>query len=288
MYPTPVSRLSTIDILIVFAYFAAMMGFGIWKSRGQATSEDYFLGGRNLKWWMVGMSMVVSDIGALELVGVAGSAYLAGLAVANFEWIGCIPAMIVAAFLFIPFYWKARIYTIPEYLGRRYNDVVRAIVAILWGLFMAVNLGIFLWTAAKTLELLIGWPIYVSIFLTALVIGGYTLIGGLKAVVYTGSLQFFVLVLGSLVILVLGFREVGGLEGLKASVQAVGGTGRETFFQLVLPADTPHASPGRPFCWDSRWSCPRHTGLETRPLCSDAWGLRRSGTPRRRYSSALS
>ncbi len=234
------------------------------------------------------MSMVVSDIGALELVGVAGSAYLAGLAVANFEWIGCIPAMIVAAFLFIPFYWKARIYTIPEYLGRRYNDVVRAIVAILWGLFMAVNLGIFLWTAAKTLELLIGWPIYVSIFLTALVIGGYTLIGGLKAVVYTGSLQFFVLVLGSLVILVLGFREVGGLEGLKASVQAVGGTGRETFFQLVLPADTPHASPGRPFCWDSRWSCPRHTGLETRPLCSDAWGLRRSGTPRRRYSSALS
>ena len=69
--------------------------------------------------------MVVSDIGALELVGVAGSAYLAGLAVANFEWIGCIPAMILAAFLFIPFYWKARIYTIPEYLGRRYNDVVR-------------------------------------------------------------------------------------------------------------------------------------------------------------------
>ena len=235
------SRLSPIDIVIVFIYFVAMMGFGVWKSRGQTTAEDYFLGGRNLKWWMVGISMVVSDIGALELVGVAGSAYLAGLAVANFEWIGCIPAMIVAAFLFIPFYWKARIYTIPEYLGRRYNDVVRAIVAILWGLFMAVNLGIFLWTAAKTLELLIGWPIYVSILLTAVVIGGYTLFGGLKAVVYTDTLQFFVLVLGSLVILVLGLREVGGLEGLRASVQAVGGSGRETFFQLVLPADTPHA-----------------------------------------------
>ena len=206
------SRLSTLDIIIVFVYFVAMMAFGIWKSRGQTTAEDYFLGGRNLKWWMVGISMVVSDIGALELVGVAGSAYLAGLAVANFEWIGCIPAMIVAAFLFIPFYWRARIYTIPEYLGRRYNDVVRAIVAILWGLFMAVNLGIFLWTAAKTLELLIGWPIYVSILLTALVIGGYTLVGGLKAVVYTDTLQFFVLVAGSLVILVLGLREVGGLE----------------------------------------------------------------------------
>ena len=165
----------------------------------------------------------------------------------------------------------ARIYTIPEYLGRRYNDVVRAIVAILWGLFMAVNLGIFLWTAAKTLELLIGCPIYVSILLTALVIGGYTLVGGLKAVVYTDTVQFFVLVAGSLVILVLGLREVGGLEGIRA----LGRGGRRkpgvrlSSSSCCRPTH-PTPSPGRLFCWDSPWSCPRPTGLAIRPSCSDA------------------
>ena len=97
------------------------------------------------------MSMVVSDIGALELVGVAGSAYVAGLSMANYDWIGCIPAMIIAAFVFIPFYWKTEIFTIPEYLGRRYNNGVRTLVAVFWGLFMICSLGIFLFQRLQVL-----------------------------------------------------------------------------------------------------------------------------------------
>ncbi len=239
-------RLSNVDIAIVIAYLAGMLVLGFVLGRKQRTDRDYFLGGRNLKWWMVGISMVVSDIGALELVGVAGSAYVVGMSVANFDWIGCIPAMVLAAFLFIPFYWKSGVFTVPEYLGRRYNDAVRTIVAVLWGLFMVANLGIFLWASATVLKILLGWPTSVSIVVTASVIGFYTFTGGLKAVVFTDTIQYFVLLVGSVVILVLGFAEVGGIDGLVAAVAEKGGDTRETFFDLILPADTPH-----PFSWSA-------------------------------------
>ncbi len=239
-------RLSNVDIAIVLAYLAGMLVLGFVLGRRQRTDKDYFLGGRKLKWWMVGISMVVSDIGALELVGVAGSAYVVGMSVANFDWIGCIPAMVLAAFLFIPFYWRSGVFTIPEYLGRRYNDAVRAIVAVLWGLFMVANLGIFLWAAATVFKILLGWPTGVSIVVTASVIGFYTFAGGLRAVVFTDTIQYIVLLVGSVVIVVLGFGKVGGIDGLVAAVAEKGGESRESFFNLILPADTPH-----PFSWSA-------------------------------------
>lgn len=239
-------RLETIDITVILLYLAGLLIMGWWLGRKQHTDKDYFLGGRNLKWWMVGMSMVVSDIGALELIGVAGSAYTFGFSVANFDWMGCIFAMIIAAFLFIPFYWKAGVYTVPEYLGRRYNHIVRALVAMLWGLFMVANLGIFLWTAANTLKLLLGWPIWSSILLTAFVVGFYTFSGGLKAVVVTDTVQYFVLVLGTIIILVVGLIKVGGIGGLVQAVSETAGPDRKDFFNLILPADSPH-----PFSWSA-------------------------------------
>ena len=233
-------RLAWIDITIVLLYLVGLLIMGLVLGRKQKTDRDYFLGGRKLKWPMVGISMVVSDIGALELVGVAGSAYVMGLSIANFDWIGCVPAMIVAAFIFIPFYWRSGVFTIPEYLGRRYNDGVRTLVAVFWGLFMVANLGIFLWTSATTLNVVVGWSIYVSIIATAFVIGFYTFAGGLRAVVYTDTIQYFLLVLGSIIIIILGFIKVGGIDGMVAKVQQVAGPTRENFFSLILPADTIH------------------------------------------------
>jgi len=238
--------LKPIDIAIVLLYLAGLMIAGFLLGRKQRTEKDYFLGGRKLKWWMVGISMVVSDIGALELVGVAGLGYVVGMSVANFDWIGCIPAMILAAFVFIPFYWRSGVFTVPEYLGRRYNDGVRALVAILWGLFMVANLGIFLWTSAKTLEMLIGWPFYASILVTAFVIGFYTFAGGLSAVVFTDTIQYFILVAGSILIIIIGFGKVGGIDGLVSTVAEIGGPERKNFFDLILPADTT-----QPFSWSA-------------------------------------
>ena len=106
-------KLSVIDLLIVIVYLIGITIFGYRLGKFIKSDSDYFLGGKKLPWWAIGMSMVVSDIGALELVGLAGAAYMYGIAVANFDWIGCIPAMIVGAFIFIPFYWRSQVFTIP-------------------------------------------------------------------------------------------------------------------------------------------------------------------------------
>ena len=110
-------KLSHIDLFIVIFYLMAIMVFGYRLGKFIKSDEDYFLAGKRLPWWAIGMSMVVSDIGSLELVGVAGAAYMHGIAVANFDWIGCIPAMVIGAFIFIPFYWRSKVFTIPEFLG---------------------------------------------------------------------------------------------------------------------------------------------------------------------------
>ena len=231
-------KLAAIDIGIVIAYLLGMMWFGIRVGRFIKDDRDYFLGGRRLPWWAIGMSMVVSDIGALDIVGVAGAAYIYGIAMANFEWIGCIPAMIVGAFIFIPFYWRTGVFTIPEFLGRRYNQFVRTVVALISGIFMSFMLGIFLYTAAKTINILIGWPEYISILIVAAVVGIYTLFGGLAAVVFTDALQCVIMFTGSALILGIALVKIGGWNELVTAVSGMG-EGYQHHFDLLVPIDSP-------------------------------------------------
>ena len=238
-----IGQLAAIDVVIVLIYLVGITVFGSWVGRFIKTDRDFFLGGRNLPWWAIGMSMVVSDIGALELVGVAGAAYTYGIAVANFDWIGCIPALVLAAFIFIPFYWRSKVFTIPEYLGRRYNQLVRSMVAVIWGVVFIFQLGIFFYTAAKTMHILCGWPIYFSIVLTALVVGIYTFFGGLTAVVYSDAIQCVLLFVGSILILAIALFKVGGYNELMGQISSLG-TDFEHHLSLIVPADSP-----TPFSW---------------------------------------
>ena len=236
-------KLADIDVIIVVIYLVGITVLGSWLGRFIKNDEDYFLGGRNLPWWAIGMSMVVSDIGALELVGLTGAAYTYGIAVANFDWIGCIPALVVAAFIFIPYFWRAKVFTIPEFLGLRYNQSVRLLVAIIWGVVFLFQLGIFFYTAAKTMNILCGWPVYFSILLTALVVGIYTFFGGLSAVVFSDAIQCVILYIGSIIILTIALFAAGGYSELVSSVTSMG-TEFEHHFDLFVPADTP-----TPFGW---------------------------------------
>src|SRR5690606_1320367 len=119
---------------------------------GVKSGEDFFLAGRSLPWWIIGFSIIGTNIGSNDYVGASGGAYRIGIAQANFEWIGAIPAMILATFLFIPFYWKAGVYFIPEYLGMRYNQWVRFLTAIVLTVFSILIVGVFLWATALMLE----------------------------------------------------------------------------------------------------------------------------------------
>jgi solute:Na+ symporter, SSS family len=215
------SVLTTADYLVILCYLAITLAIGVRIGLRVKSGQDYFLGSRQLPWWAIGMSLVATDIGGTDIIGVGGATYTHGLAVANFEWIGCVPAMIVGAFVFIPFFYRAGVYTIPEFLERRYNAGVRSITAFCWLAFMACNLGIMLLASAKMMSAVFGWDESMCIWVTAVLVGGYTLVGGLAAVVYTDAIQCGVMIGGCLLILVLGLIKVGGISGLQQRLDEV-------------------------------------------------------------------
>lgn len=234
-------KLSQIDYLIVLAYLAGTVFIGLRIGRQVKAGRDLFLAGRTLPWWAIGFSLVASDIGGTDIIGVGGAAYTYGLSVGNFEWIGCVPAMIVAAFVFIPIFWRAGVYTIPEYLERRFDVRVRTALAVCWVIFMACNLGIMLFASARMLHALFGWNVAVCILLTAGLVGVYTIVGGLAAVVYTDVIQCVVMIAGCLAILVIGLIDLGGIGPMMAKIQALQNLPPEQVSEhakLILPVDT--------------------------------------------------
>jgi SSS family solute:Na+ symporter len=241
-----------IDAFIVILFLIGILLFGVFFKRFVKTSEDYFLAKKVLPWWAIGMSIVLADIGAIEYMGMAGGAYRYGLVQANFDWIGCMPAMIVSALIFMPYYWKAGVYTVPEYLGRRYNVYVQSIEAFLWVAFLAFALAIILWATAIFLNTMMGWPNYVSIIVTAVIVGMYTISGGLSAVVMTNALQLVIMFIGAIAMLVLGFISTGGWGGMMEKIYSLGPEFKN-HFELILPMDT-------------KTPLDRHTGLEIRQL----------------------
>lgn len=235
--------LQGIDYAIMLVYMLFTLGLGVYIGRNLRSGKDFFLAGRSLPWWAIGMSLVVSDIGAVDIMALGGDAYTYGVVLGNFDWIGSVPIMIIAGFIFIPYFWKAEVYTIPEFLGRRYSESIRMIVATIWSLVLVFNLGIMLYLTAEMMNVMLGWPVEYSIVISATFVFIYTVVGGLGAVVYTDVIQCIVMMLGTAVALVLGLYEVGGVTGLVEKVQSLGPE-YDTHFELVLPADTE-----KPYPW---------------------------------------
>jgi len=229
--------LAGIDFFVVLMYLAGILALGFFFKKFVHTSQDFFLGGKMLPFWAIGMSLVGTDIGAVDFVGAAGQAYRFGIVVANFDWLGSVPGMMLAAFIFIPLYWKSNIYTIPEYLGLRFNFGVRTIESLIWVIFLALNLGIMFWASSLLLNTLMGWSIEASILITAAVVGIYTISGGLSAVVMTDVIQLIIMYLGGAILLGLGFYKIGGWDALVQKIASLG-PGYENHFNLILPADT--------------------------------------------------
>ncbi|MGD8778013.1 MAG: sodium/solute symporter [Ignavibacteria bacterium] len=230
-------NLISIDYFIVFLYLAGTIAVGLYYEKYISSSSDYFLAGKLLPFWAIAISIVGSDIGAVDFVGLTGQAYRYGIVVANFDWIGSVPAMIIAGLIFIPYYWRAGVYTIPEYLGRRYNVYLRALSAVIWLIFIAFTLGVILWATGVLLQEMLGWPIILSIIMTVVVVGIYTITGGLSAVVMTDVIQVVIMIIGSLAILVLEFWEIGGVGLLFDKVRAMGPQ-YANHFSLVVSTET--------------------------------------------------
>ncbi len=235
--------LASIDYVIIGVYMAGVLIIGSYFAKYVHSASDLFLAGRALPFWAIGMSIVVSDIGAIDLITGADAAYQRGIAQANFDWIGSVPALLIAAFIFVPYYWRAGVFTLPEFLGRRYNAGTRWIHALVLLLFMLGTLSIMLWTSAVFLNNVLGWDHLVGIWVTAVVVGIYTASGGLAAVVMTDVMQLVVMFVGTAALLVLGMWEIGGWSGLVENILAQPGLDQD-YFRLLLPHE-----PGTAYPW---------------------------------------
>jgi SSS family solute:Na+ symporter len=203
--------LAAIDGLVFVAFFGLVLGVSLWKSRGRRTSEDYFLGGRRLPWWLIGVSIVAANISTEQFVGMAGQAAgNVGLAVSAWQLVGAV-AIVIVAFTFLPRFLRAGIYTMPEYLEYRFSPAARTVMSVLTVIiYVTVTTTAVLYSGATTLETVFGLSLPVALAVLCSIAIAYVLWGGLLAAVWADLFQGSALLLGGLVTLGLGLAAVGG------------------------------------------------------------------------------
>ena len=214
--------LSTLDWVVIAIYFALTFGVAIWASlreRSQrGTSADYFLAGRNVGWFLVGGSLFASNIGSEHLVGLAGTGAASGFAVAQFEVLASL-ILLILGWVFVPFYLSSGVYTMPEFLERRYSSGTRwylAVISIVG--YVLTKISVTIAAGGIVFESLMGIDFWTGALIVVIATGIYTIFGGLRAVLYTDLLQMFVLIGGSIAVTLVGLSAVGGWSGLTASV----------------------------------------------------------------------
>ncbi|MGH9162454.1 MAG: SLC5 family protein [Vicinamibacteraceae bacterium] len=223
---------TTLDVAVFVAFYGTVLAFSLIKSRRRQTSADYFLGGRQLPWWLIGVSIVAANISTEQFVGMAGQAAGdVGLAVSAWQLTGAV-GIIVVALTFLPRFLRAGIYTMPEYLEYRYSPAARAIMSLLTvTIYVAVTMAAVLYSGATTLEIIFGPTLTTGVALIAGIAAVYVTWGGLLAAVWADLFQGIALLLGGLVILVLGVTAVGGPESFLAH--------NADRLHMILPLDHP-------------------------------------------------
>ena len=208
---------STLDIIAFIGFIAAVVAISLFASRNEKTDEDYFLAGRNLSWWLIGFSLIASNISTEHFVGMAGRGYELGLAIASYEWMAAVTLVVVALF-FLPRFLRSGIYTIPEFLEHRYSVGARTLMAFMLMIaYIFVALASVLYSGALALEQIFGLDLVMGIWLIGIIAGVYTVYGGLKAVVWSDLIQGIALLLGGVLITLLAFNEIGGWDAFVAA-----------------------------------------------------------------------
>src|SRR5690349_715912 len=219
---------NAVDYAIIAVYFIVVLGIGFAARRYVKTSLDYFLSGRSLPAWITGLAFVSANLGALELLGQAVNGAQYGIAGVHFYWIGAVPAMIFLGLVMMPFYYGSKVRSVPEFLRRRFNPATHLFNGVSFALASVLTAGVNLYALALVINALLGWPIWVSILVSAGFVLAYITLGGLSGAIYNEVLQFFVIIAGLVPLVIIGLKDVGGWSGLEAKVSAQAGT--ENFF----------------------------------------------------------
>lgn len=224
-------QFSPVDLAGFVGFLVLVVGVSLYASRKEETSEDYFLAGRSLPWWLIGVSLIASNISSEHFIGMAGEGFRVGLAIAAFEWVAAVALVFVALYL-LPKFLRSGIYTMPEYLGYRYGPTARGLMAFyLMTAYVVVGMAGVLYAGALTLESVFGVGLTPAVWGIGLVAGAYTVYGGLKAVVWSDLIQGVALLAGGAFILVVSLNAAGGLGPfLEQNADKL---------HVILPADHP-------------------------------------------------
>ena len=235
--------LATLDFLIIGLYGLLLIGLATWFSREPAghekTTQDYFLASRSLPWWAVGASLVAANISAEQIIGMSGSGYAIGLAIASYEWMAAITLILVGKFL-LPIFLKHNIQTMPQFLEQRFDGRVRLVLALFWlGVYVFVNLTAILWLGALTIHTVTGLALNTGLGLIGVFAVLYSLYGGLKAVAFTDLLQVVLLIAGGLLISWILLDEIAlGAGPWQGFLQLLAVAPEK--FDMILAPDHPH------------------------------------------------
>ncbi|WP_034041391.1 sodium/sugar symporter [Wocania ichthyoenteri] len=232
----------TWDYVVFIAYAILILGVGLWVSRDkkghQKNAEDYFLASKSLPWWAIGASLIAANISAEQFIGMSGSGFASGLAIASYEWMAAITLIIVGKY-FLPIFIEKGLYTIPEFVEKRYSTNLKTILAVFWiALYVFVNLTTVLYLGSLALNTILGIPLIYGVIGLALFAAAYSLYGGLSAVAWTDVIQVIFLVLGGLVTTYLALNTVSGGDGFIAGLTTVFEEVPERF-EMILDKSNP-------------------------------------------------
>lgn len=224
--------LSSLDWTIIGLYALVILSAGLFLARKAQSSEGYFLAGRSLRWPFIGASLFAANISAEHFVGLAGSGYASGMAVGGYEW-SAVFCLVPLVTIFLPFYIRNRIFTVPEFLEKRFSPGVRLFFsAFMVVLSVLTKVSISLWASSLVFSELLGWNPIAVIWVVGLVTALYTMKGGLRVVVYTDALQTVILLIAAVILTTVGLHHVGGWSGLHAKLAPA-------MFSMVRPATDP-------------------------------------------------
>jgi SSS family solute:Na+ symporter len=212
------AHLSLLDIAVIAIYFVMVIWIGFYL-KGQAnTSEEFFMAGREMTAWIAGLSFVSANLGSLELMGWAGSAYQYGILAAHWYWVGAIPAMLFLGIVMMPFYYVCKTHSVPGYLKLRYGQGASIVSAFSFAFMTVLMSGVNMFAMAVVMKVVLGWDLNFSIIVSSLAVAAYVALGGLRSAIFNEVLQFVLIWGGALLVPILGLVEAGGWNGFKAKL----------------------------------------------------------------------
>src|SRR5580692_1651763 len=213
------AHLSPLDIAVISVYFVMVIWIGFYLKKRSNTSEEFFMAGREMTAWIAGLSFVSANLGSLELMGWAGSAYQYGILAAHWYWVGAIPAMLFLGMVMMPFYYVCKTHSVPGYLKLRYGQGASTVSAFSFAFMTVLMSGVNMFAMAEVMKVVLGWNLNFSIIVSSLAVAAYVALGGLRSAIFNEVLQFMLIWGGALLVPILGLIEAGGWSGFKAKLE---------------------------------------------------------------------